>query len=141
MQGSKGVQERSASASAAMRRLSRRRAVRRRVPIPVAGSARQVCLRAALAVANDFGIDVCRLYARGRGGGGLALARQMAMYLAHITVGLAVARVGDGFGRHSTTVYHACSVVEERREDPYVDRELTRLEARLVGELTGEARS
>ncbi len=109
---------------------------------PVASTAevRQVCLRVALAVAEDFGLDVCALYSCGRGPARLSVARQTAMYLSHISLGLAVSGVGECFGRHFTTVYYACAAVEERREDTHVDRELARLEALVAGRLTGEPR-
>ena len=140
MQGSGGTRTGGTDAHAADLRLMERRAACRRSSPMASGHSRQDCLRVALVVAEDFGVDVWTLFARTRSTATLALARQTAMYLSHITLGLPATRVGDGFGRHSTTVGHACAVVEERREDPYVDRELTRLETRLANSLTAEQR-
>jgi chromosomal replication initiation ATPase DnaA len=53
----------------------------------------------------------------------------MAMYLAHIMLGLSLTEVGDRFGRDRTTVAHACARVEDGRDDPVFDAAVTRLEA------------
>ena len=65
-----------------------------------------------------------------------ALARQMAMYLAHVTFGLTFTRVGICFGRDRTTVRHACALIEDRRDDPALEFALSALEAGLLA-LTG----
>jgi chromosomal replication initiation ATPase DnaA len=57
--------------------------------------------------------------------------RQTAMYLAHVAFGLTYTEIGQLFSRDRTTVAHACGVVEERRDDPIVDRALTTLEQAL----------
>lgn len=59
-----------------------------------------------------------------RGLAHVALARQVAMYLAHVVFGLRLSEVGRGFGRDRTTVAHACLVVEDRRDNPTFDRTL-----------------
>jgi len=43
-------------------------------------------------------------------------ARQVAMYLAHVSFGLTLTEVGALFGRDRTTVAHGCARVEDRRE-------------------------
>ena len=63
-----------------------------------------------------------------RGKAPCALARQVAMYLAHVCLGLTMSEVGRTFGRDRTTVAHACGVVEDRRDDPIFDRALELLE-------------
>ena len=50
------------------------------------------------------------------------------MYLAHVVCGLSLTEVGTLFARDRTTVSHACSVVEDRRDDPELDGRLEHLE-------------
>ena len=64
-----------------------------------------------------------------RGRSRVAFARQVAMYLAHVTFGLTLTTVGRAFGRDRTTVSHACALVEDARDDPEFDRTLELLEA------------
>lgn len=48
--------------------------------------------------------------------------RQLAMYVAHVTLGLSMAEVGKGFGRDRTTVLHACHLIEDMRDEEEFDR-------------------
>ncbi|HEX5006669.1 MAG TPA: helix-turn-helix domain-containing protein [Hyphomonadaceae bacterium] len=57
-----------------------------------------------------------------------ALARSLAMYLAHVAFGMSLGRVGRTFGRDRATVAHACRSIEDRRDDPRFDRWLDALE-------------
>lgn len=52
----------------------------------------------------------------------VARVRQVAMYVAHVALGLTMGEVGRGFGRDRTTVLHACQVVEDLRDDAEFDR-------------------
>ncbi len=67
------------------------------------------------AVAEVFGIASGELARVTRGRARVAFARQVAMYLAHISCGLSMREVGSIFARDRTTVRHACTVVEDRR--------------------------
>lgn len=67
-----------------------------------------------------------------RGRRPVALARQVAMYLAHVAFGLSFTRVGICFGRDRTTVRHACALIEDRRDDPGLEFALSALEAGLI---------
>jgi chromosomal replication initiation ATPase DnaA len=49
------------------------------------------------------------------------LARQVAMYLAHVSLGLTLTQTGALFARDRTTVAYGCGVVEDRRDDPELD--------------------
>jgi hypothetical protein len=60
------------------------------------------------------------------------MARQMAMYLAHVAFRLSFTQVGQLFGRDRTTVAHACGVIEDLRDDHILDRALTVLAAALT---------
>jgi chromosomal replication initiation ATPase DnaA len=79
-------------------------------------------------VAAVFEVDVRDLDSETRGSPRAAFARQVAMYLAHVVCGLSLTEVGTLFARDRTTVSHACSVVEDRRDDPELDGRLDHLE-------------
>ena len=61
----------------------------------------------------------------------VARARQIAMYLLHTLCSRSQAAVATAFGRDRTTVRHACALVEDAREAPDFEQEMTRLEDRL----------
>lgn len=87
---------------------------------------------AEVAMAAIARIPPAALRGRRRGRARTALARQMAMYLAHVAFGLSFTRVGLCFGRDRTTVRHACAVIEDRRDDPGQEFGLTALELALL---------
>ncbi len=89
---------------------------------------RQMRLAIELAVTRVFGVDGEALDKVSRGIARVALARQVAMYLAHVGCGLSMASAGRLFGRDRTTVSHACLIVEDRRDDPVFDHVLNLLE-------------
>jgi hypothetical protein len=82
-----------------------------------------------LMVAGVFDIesDLLRLPTRGRAR--VALARQVAMYLAHVACGLSLTEVGELFERDRTTVAYACGVVERRRDEANFDGAIDLLES------------
>ncbi len=82
-------------------------------------------------VFSAFRISIPTLRKRDRTGS-VALARQTAMYLAHVTFGLTYSEVGRLFCRDRTTVAHACSAIEGLRDDPCMDRTLSTLENALI---------
>ena len=86
-------------------------------------------------VAATFAISRPTLRARRRGPARTALARQTAMYLAHVVLGLSLTEVGRAFDRDRTTAAHACRVIEARRDDPHLDRLLMRLERACIAAL------
>jgi chromosomal replication initiation ATPase DnaA len=79
-------------------------------------------------VAPAFSVPSIELWADTRGSPVAALARQAAMYLAHVGCGLNMTEVGRLFARDRTTVAHACSRIEDRRESVPFDRALELLE-------------
>lgn len=81
------------------------------------------------AVAMVYRIEKHLLGHPTRGRSRIAFARQVAMYLAHVTFGLTLTTVGRAFGRDRTTVSHACALVEDARDNPEFDRTLELLEA------------
>jgi chromosomal replication initiation ATPase DnaA len=98
-------------------------------------------LQAATAAA--FGVPVEALRAPSRRSADIAFARQSAMYLAHVTLGLSYSAVGALFHRDRTTAAHACQLVEDRRDDPAIDTLLQTLECvccKLACEVLAELR-
>lgn len=75
--------------------------------------------------------DVCPddLCAATRGRSDVALARQIGMYLARVTLGMTLADAGLLFFRDRTTAAHACRVVEDLRDDIQFDTLLDTMEA------------
>lgn len=80
------------------------------------------------AIGDVFGVAKADLCRQSRGKAPVALARQVAMYLAHVACGLTLTDVGQVFARDRTTVAHACAVIEDRRDDPVFDRALELME-------------
>lgn len=80
------------------------------------------------AVTHTFGVTSHEVWAVTRGTPHIALARQVGMYLAHVAFELSLTDVGTLFVRDRTTVAHACTVVEDRRDDPLFDRVLDLME-------------
>ena len=78
-----------------------------------------------------FQVDIAELRRRSRGRAPVALARQTAMYLAHVHLGWSLERAGQAFGRDRTTVVHACRRIEDRRDKPGFERALIQLETAL----------
>ena len=84
------------------------------------------------AVAMAHRVDLQELKSPSRRKAPIAFARQVAMYLAHISCGFTLTEVGRCFGRDRTTVAHACRLVEDERDRPDVDLSLDYLEAALA---------
>jgi chromosomal replication initiation ATPase DnaA len=79
-------------------------------------------------VSRVFAVPVSALHSATRGPAPVALARQTAMYLAHVICGLSLTEVGRTFERDRTTVSHACALIEDRRDDQLFDQLLELLE-------------
>lgn len=96
----------------------------------VSQSREQLLLRRLIEeiVADIFEVEAIELANATRGRARAALARQVAMYVAHVGYGLTLTEVGQLFRRDRTTVAHACSVVEGRRDDIVFDEAVVLLE-------------
>ena len=84
-------------------------------------------------VAGAFLVDAVDLHRSTRGRAPVAFARQVAMYITHVGLGLTLTDVGTAFGRDRTTVRHACRSIEDRRDEPAFDRTLDLLEGIVRG--------
>ena len=82
-------------------------------------------------VAGVFMVASADLWSGTRGCSRAAFARQVAMYLSHVVLGLTLTEVGQVFARDRTTVAYACSRVEDLRDDLAFDRSLELLESVL----------
>lgn len=82
-------------------------------------------------VALSLGVSPREIVSHRRLGGKVLIARQAAMYLAHVGWGWSLARVGRAFGRDRATVSEACRRIEERRTDPWLDGMLDACERAL----------
>ena len=98
-----------------------------RRPVPGVDKA-SLCWLLEEASAVAFGVASDDLRAPSRRGAAVAFARQVAMYLGHVVLGLNYSDVGRLFHRDRTTAAHACRLVEDRRDDPDVDLRLDVLE-------------
>lgn len=91
-----------------------------------------LCRLAENCAAAMFGVPPAALQSPSRGSARAAFARQVAMYLAHVGLGMNMTDIGIGFDRDRTTVTHACAIVEDSREDAVFDRRLERVEYALI---------
>jgi hypothetical protein len=88
----------------------------------------RTCQWVAFCVARDFGLEMAALFAPTRGAPRAAFARQVAMYLAHIGFELSLGTISRVFDRDRSTVSHACHLVEDGRDDIWLDCRLEALE-------------
>ncbi len=93
------------------------------------------CDAAIALIAREKRIPVRLLTHRSRCRMGTARARQLAMYLSHVILGCTLREIGDAFGRDRTTVSYACAVIEDLRDDPRFDEDVSGLERQLEAQL------
>lgn len=85
------------------------------------------CRIAALLAADAFQVALELFTAPTRGGTATARARQVAMYIAHVALGIRLSAIGRYFGRDHSTVAHNCSRIEDRRDDAAFDAVIVEL--------------
>jgi len=66
-----------------------------------------------------------------RGDAQLSLARQTAMYLAHVVGQLTLNEIAVYFKKNRTTVSHSCINIEDRRDSPIFDLQIDFMEKQL----------
>ncbi|TAK49721.1 MAG: hypothetical protein EPO23_00330 [Xanthobacteraceae bacterium] len=91
-----------------------------------------LCQAILRCVAGEFAVPPGELASRTRRGPHIVLARQTAMYLAHVAFALPFGEIARCFGRDRTTAAHACRRIEDRRDDARFDRRLAALEIRIL---------
>ncbi len=82
-------------------------------------------------VAQERHVAMTNMLRRSRGSGHAAAARQLAIYMAHIVLERPQDIVAELFQRDRTTVAHAVQSIEDHRDDPRLEAEIARIEARL----------
>ena len=100
------------------------------LPPPIDERTRTVLARELIlnTVTTVFDVEAELILLRTRGKASAALARQVAMYLAHVGCELSLTAVGRMFERDRTTVAHACRRIEDARERPEFDRAVGMME-------------
>jgi chromosomal replication initiation ATPase DnaA len=88
-------------------------------------------------IAQEKRVSIRLLMHKSRCRMGAARARQLAMYLCHVALGRSLQAVGEVFGRDRTTVSYACGLIEDMRDEPAFDDELTALEQRIEAAIGG----
>jgi chromosomal replication initiation ATPase DnaA len=83
-------------------------------------------------VAHAFDIERGRISQPTRGVQSVAQARQVAMYLAHVGLGLTMRDAGTLFDRDRTTVAHAVRMIEDRRDRKDFDRAMDVLQEVVI---------
>lgn len=81
-----------------------------------------------IAVAQVFAVSLSDMRSPTRREAPISQARQVAMYLARVVGQMRYCEIGRVFGRDRTTAAYACSVVEDRRDEPQFNRTLDLLE-------------
>jgi len=92
-------------------------------------------------VAEEMSVCLTKMLRRSRGFGRATKARQIAIYLAHVLLSRPQHDIAEMFGRDRTTVAHATQAVEDRRDDPRVERLIERIEHRFERVRTRTRRS
>lgn len=104
---------------------------------PRRGTARCVCDDVIALVARQKNVPIRMLTHRSRSRLPVARARQLAMYLSHVMLGRSLIEIGEAFGRDRTTVSYACALIEDMRDDPVFDDEVTQFERQIEAAMTG----
>ena len=81
-----------------------------------------ICDRVIDIFSTVFNVPGRELRRPGRGDTDVSRARQIAMYVTHVVLGMTMRDVATGFSRDRTTVVHACHLIEDMRDDPDFDR-------------------
>jgi len=92
----------------------------------------QEAYRLTRAVGRSRKVSLRAMLANERGSAEAAAARQLAMYLIHVLLGRPQDVVGTLFGRHASTVSHACRVIEDLRDRPPLEAEIAAIETGLA---------
>ena len=104
------------------------------------GDGAQACALAAMLAGDALAVPLTKVLGATRGSRKAAHARQVAMYLAHVALGVPLAGVGRCFGRDHSTVAHGCRRVEDLRDERDFDGLIAELAlaARIAGHLDRE---
>jgi hypothetical protein len=112
---------------------SRRRAAGRRggalsESAQIQPNPQRCCALARRLAARHYEVPLADIAARSRRSSRASRARHVAIYLAHVALGLPLSAVAAEFRRDRSTAEYACRVVEDARDDPAFDAALAGLE-------------
>ncbi len=96
---------------------------------------RRIAMAAIEVMAEAYDIPLSRLTMATRQRASVALARQIAMYLAHVIGQMSLREVAKEFDREVSTVSYACHVIEDKRDNELFDDQVSLLEEALRGRL------
>jgi len=82
-------------------------------------------------IALEFSVPEAGIICARKGTSEHSYTRHIAMYMMYCVFGTTKTRIAEVFGRHFSTVSHACRVIEAQRDDPVFDGKLIDLENRL----------
>lgn len=102
-----------------------------RAPAAISMGRSTACDRVIALVAREKRVPIRLMRHKSRCRAPTAQARQLAMYLSHVVLGRSLTEIAGAFGRDRTTVSYACALIEDRRDDPLFDEEVSALERRL----------
>lgn len=97
---------------------------------------RRVAQEASLVTAEVTGVPSSQIMSSKGAKAAIVLARQLAMYLAHVVGQMSLGQVSSEFGRDRTTVGYSCNAIEDRRDSPMFDKQIEEMEASLRERLT-----
>lgn len=84
-------------------------------------------------LASDLlGVSPSDIQNPSRGCRDVAFARQVIMYSAHVALGWSYTDAGRLVSRDRTTAQYACALVEDRRDDDYIDKMVQEFEDHLL---------
>jgi len=92
-----------------------------------------ICSLCERVVSIALNVSLVELQSKSRSKADVAMARQIAMYLAHTKFRIILTEIGLHFRRDRTTVSYACAQVEDKRDEFSFDLMICQLEA-LLGE-------
>ncbi len=93
---------------------------------------RDYCNLIVMVVAEKFSVPIHMIICKTRAVAKAALARQIAVYLAHTTLSVTYSAAAEFFQRDRTTIAHACRLVEDLRDDEQFDLKLSNIETLVV---------
>ncbi len=96
-----------------------------------AGAQKIIARMAREIVCEGYGIPHAELNFNPRGDAQVAMARQTAIYLAHVVGQLSTNELAGLFDRDRSTVSHACNNIEDRRDSPIFNLQIEFMEKRL----------
>ncbi len=92
--------------------------------------------RAAIDLACEaYSVEASEIFQPNRSLAHISLARQVAMYLAHVVGQLSLRQLSEEFNRDRTTVSHACHIIEDRRDSPLFEQQMAFLEQKYKAKI------